>query len=251
MNPETYAAESKIEESHWWFVVRRNLFFREVKRMKLPRNAKILDVGTSTGTNLRFLREGGFTNFIGMDASSEAIHYCSLKGIRNIIGGDVCALPFSKDTFDLVLATDLIEHIDNDLSALNEIARVVRPGGHVLFTVPAFASLWGLQDNASHHKRRYTKVQFNDLILSAGLSIERTFYFNFLLFGPIWAARQFMRIFPPKLNTENDINTPWINAILKVVFEIDCLLAPKLRPPFGVSIFTLASKRLPRLNPGN
>ena len=74
--------------------------------------------------------------------------------------GDVCHIPHVDNSFDLVLATDIIEHVDNDERALAEINRVLRPGGTAILSVPAFKALWGLQDRISHHKRRYAFSSF-------------------------------------------------------------------------------------------
>lgn len=243
MDAATYEAEASIEATHWWFVGRRKLFSEEIEKLDLSNDARILDVGTSTGTNLRMLRDLGYTNFIGLDFSPEAIRFCREKGLGEVKEGNIKELPFPDESFDLVLATDIIEHIDDDKKALSEIERVLRPGGHALFTVPAFNALWGLQDEVSHHQRRYLKKPMNNLVTGSNLKIEKSYYFNFLLFVPIWTARQLIRILKLKLKSENQLNSPVINRILTVIFEIDRKIAPKINLPFGVSIFTLASRK--------
>lgn len=242
MDRETYIAEATAEETHWWFVGRRRLFGREIRSLALAQDANILDVGTSTGTNLRMLRDLGFTNVSGLDASDEAIRFCQEKGFDYVHKGDACAMPFYDCSFDLVLATDVIEHLDDDVGALREIVRVLRPGGHVLITVPAFSSLWGLQDDVSHHKRRYRKQALNSLVTGASLHIDRSFYFNFILFVPIWLARQALQFFKPNVRSENQLNNTSLNHILGAVFDFDCKIAPTFNPPFGVSILTLARR---------
>ncbi len=147
MEVATYAAEATIEANHWWFVGRRLLFSRIVQGFDLPDSAKILDVGTGTGANLRMLRDLGFDQVTGVDQSPEAIRFCAEKGLGKVQPGNACALPFPDRQFDLVLATDVIEHVDDDLAALREIRRVAKPGGHLLLTVPTFPILWGLQDD--------------------------------------------------------------------------------------------------------
>lgn len=246
MKSSTYKAEANIEETHWWFVGRRKFFSKEISTLSLSPKSRILDVGTSTGTNLRMLRELGYADYVGLDFSDDAIRFCREKGLGEVIKGDIKELPFPDATFDLVLATDIIEHIDDDEKAMSEISRVLRTDGHVLVTVPAFMSLWGLQDDVSHHQRRYRLRQLSDLISSSGLKVEKTHYFNFLLFIPIWAARRIIRVCKPKLESENQLNSPTINRILKTVFAIDLQLASFVKPPFGVSILALAKKGISR-----
>lgn len=242
MENEAYAAEARLEKTHWWFVCRRRLFARELSRAGVAKNAAVLDVGTSTGTNLRMLREAGYLNVTGLDISDEAILYCRNKGLGLVRKGDVTQMPFDDGQFDLVLATDIVEHIDEDTEALAEIRRVLRPGGLALLTVPAFQQLWGAQDDISHHKRRYSMANFLSVVRVTGFRIIRRYYFNYLLFGPIWLARQLIRRSGITKRSENYLNAPGLNALLTAVFELDCRTSPKLMLPFGVSIFVLAER---------
>lgn len=240
MECATYEVESQVEQSHWWFVGRRQLFRRCIEALALPADAAILDVGTSTGTNLRLLRDMGFTRYRGLDPSPDAIRWCAQKGFGTVEQGSVSKIPHPDETFDLVLATDIIEHVDDDVMALRELRRVLKPGGTLLITVPAFASLWGLQDEVAHHKRRYRKSMFLERIARAGLACRTSYYFNFLLFVPIWLARQAIRLLGIRLKSENQINTPMLNGFLRAIFSIDVTLARHLKPPFGASILGLA-----------
>jgi len=239
----TYEAEARVEATHWWFTGRRKLFARIIRKLPIGQEESVLDVGTSTGTNLRLLREMGFENVTGLDRSEDAARFCAEKGLGSVKLGDVTQMSFGDETFSLVLATDIIEHIDDDAAALAEIRRVLRPNGSVLFTVPAFMSLWGLQDVVSHHKRRYRMRGFLERVRSAGLEPGEAFYFNYLLFAPIWSARQVMKVVKHSVKSENELNADWLNTALGAVFDVDTRTAPWLRPPFGVSILVLASKR--------
>jgi SAM-dependent methyltransferase len=242
MEIATYAAEAAIEADHWWFVGRRRLFSHIVEGFGLPHSAEILDVGTGTGTNLRMLRDLGFNHVAGVDQSPEAIRFCAEKGLGKVEPGNVCALPFPDRQFDLVLATDVIEHVDDDLAALREIRRVVKPGGHLLLTVPTFQILWGLQDQVSHHKRRYRLHQLLDRLRVADLLPQQHFYFNYLLFLPILGARRLMRIFKVDVASEGEVNTVWLNWILTLLFRFDITTAPRLRLPIGVSALVVATR---------
>jgi len=244
MDAETYAVEAETEETHWWFVGRRRLFAREISRLKIAKSAAVLDVGTSTGSNLRLLADLGFVRASGLEMSEEAIRYCRAKGFARLCCGDVGDLPFAGGSFDLVLATDILEHVDDDRRAIREIARVLRPGGHALITVPAFPSLWGLQDRVARHRRRYRMGQLRERLSAGGFSIDRAYHMNFLLFFPIWAARRLIDLFGIKIESENSINSLSLNRILGAIFAVDCAIAPRLRPPFGVSIVAMVHKQV-------
>jgi SAM-dependent methyltransferase len=242
MDVAVYEAEAAIEETHWWFVGRRKLFARIIGKLGVLLDDPVLDVGTSTGTNLRLLRELGFHRVTGLDMSEEAIRFCTAKGLGSVLLGDITRMPFGDGCFSLVLATDIIEHVDDDGAALAEIHRVLRPGGAALISVPAFPSLWGFQDEVSHHKRRYRMKPLLEKLRSHGFLPLDAFHFNFLLFGPIWAARQLLKVAKFSIRSENDLNPPIVNSILGKVFDLDVTTADKLRPPFGVSILVSARR---------
>jgi SAM-dependent methyltransferase len=242
MDIAAYTVEADAEATHWWFTGRRRLFAREINKTGLPRTSRVLDVGTSTGTNLRLLRDLGFRAVDGLDFNQAAIRYCRDKGLGPVRHGDVCKMPFASESVDLVLATDVIEHVDDDLKALREIGRVLTPDGTVLITAPAFPFLWGLQDRISQHKRRYIRRELMDRVTRAGFSIETCYYFNFLLFLPIWVGRRLIDIFKLDVQGEAQINSPLLNRILGAIFAADIAMAPILHPPFGVSILIVARK---------
>jgi SAM-dependent methyltransferase len=242
MDSAVYAAEAAIETDHWWFAGRRLLFSHLIKRFGLPPNAEILDVGTSTGSNLRLLRDLGFDHVTGVDQSPEAIRFCAEKGLGLVRQGDIRALEFPDRRFDLVLATDIIEHVDDDLGALRELRRVLKPGGYLLLTVPAFTFLWGVQDEVSHHKRRYSLRNLLRIVRVAELSPQDHFYFNYLLFPLILAARRLMRTLGIRVESEGQINGRWLNRALGVVFRFDVRTAPLIRPPIGVSALVVTTR---------
>lgn len=243
MKFEAYEAESKLEATHWWFVVRRDLFKRFIAKLGLKKEANVLDIGTSTGTNLRLLVNMEFTNINGLDFSDHAIEFCRQKGLPAVTKGDICDMPFDDNSMDLVVATDIVEHVPDDQKALDEIYRVLKPGGHALLTVPMFMSLWGPQDDISLHQRRYKRTDFLNLVKKDGFTIKKSFFFNFLLFLPIWLARFVLNRSKHKGKSENDINNPLTNGLFKFIFKVDSLLAPLLHPPFGVSYFCLLQKK--------
>ncbi len=239
MEANAFAAEAAVEAEHWWFRARRKLFARELARFALPRDARILDIGVGTGTNLRMLSEEGFHRVEGLDSHDEAIRFCAAKGLPPVCKGDACELPHSDAHFDVILSTDIIEHVGDDRRALREMRRVLKPGGRLLVTVPAFRILWGIQDEIAHHKRRYRKADLLKALEQSGFEVERSYYFNWLLFVPILLARQIVKRSGMRLRSENDLGGPLVNAILYHIFTLDCHLAPLISMPFGVSILAI------------
>ena len=243
MERSVYAVEAAVEEGHWWFRGRRRLLRRALTRLSVERDARVIDVGSGTGANLRVLRELGFRRVCGVDSNPDAIRWCEAKGLGKVVRGDVCALPLRNEVADLVIAADILEHLDDDRQGLDEIRRVLRPGGAALITVPAFSALWGLQDVVSHHKRRYQAPELAAKLDSVGLTLCELHYFNYLLFLPIWSARQVIRVLRVRLQSENQVNSPLLNRVLAGIFAFDVATSPRLKPPFGVSLFASVVRR--------
>ncbi|GAB2176076.1 class I SAM-dependent methyltransferase [Dongia sp. agr-C8] len=241
MELASHSAETEIEADHWWFKGRRRLFGRILQRLGIPKDARILDAGSSSGSNLRLLRDEGYSNFTGLEISAHAIALCKAKGLGPIEPGDICAMPFPDASFDFVLATDIIEHVDRDDLALKEMLRVLKPGGHCLVTVPAFQSLWGHEDVKLHHKRRYRMPALLERVRAAGLAPVESYYFNYLLFLPIWCVRRLARARPPSQRNETEF-APFLNTVLSAIFALDTRTAPLLKPGFGVSALVLARR---------
>ncbi|HZG53808.1 MAG TPA: class I SAM-dependent methyltransferase, partial [Pyrinomonadaceae bacterium] len=159
MERHTYAIMYEVEGSHWWFAGRRRIlesFIRSiVAALNLQGRARprILDVGCGTGANLEMLAQFGEAE--GVDVSEDALAFCRARGLGQVKLGAAEQLPYADASFDLVTALDVVEHLDDDAAGLREMRRVLRPGGRALLFVPAFMWLWGVQDDVSHHRRRY------------------------------------------------------------------------------------------------
>jgi SAM-dependent methyltransferase len=177
---------------------------------------------------------------VACDLSVDAL--CHSGGSVSMTRADAARLPFRSETIDLLLAADVIEHLDDDGAALREFVRVLRPGGHLVLTVPAFRSLWGPQDVVAQHRRRYARAALLALLRDAGASVATCFHFNYLLFAPIWVARKILLAAGVDVKSENEINTALLNRILTGVFFADVDTAPVLKPPFGVSLCVIAAK---------
>ncbi len=242
MERSVYEVESEIEDRHWWFAGRRRLLDRELDAAAADPRWRALDMGSGTGGNLRLLRGKSFSVLFGIDASFTAAKLCTGKGFAPVALGDAAKLPFVDGSFDLVLAMDVLEHVEDDRMAAKEISRILRPGGLAIVTVPAFASLWGPQDDLSHHLRRYRMKPLLAILSAAGLQPKKYYHFNYILFLPIFFARRILRLLKVKLRSENEVNSPAINVLLRRLFNFDVDWAPKLRLPFGVSICVVLRK---------
>ncbi|MCD9186242.1 MAG: class I SAM-dependent methyltransferase [Pyrinomonadaceae bacterium] len=244
MEQHTYGIMNDVEDKHWWFVGRRAIleeFLRQIIRNRKSevRNPKILDVGCGTGANLEMLAQFGESE--GVDVSDDALAFCKAKGLR-VHKGLAEKLPFADESFDVVTALDVVEHLDDDVAGLKEMHRVLKTGGKTLIFVPAFMWLWGVQDDISNHRIRYTKKQIVERLKKAGFTIERATYANWTFFAPILAGRTLMKITGIKPESENNVNVSALNGIFGKIFSSERLWLKNFDFPFGVSIVITARK---------
>src|SRR5262245_64698659 len=188
MQPNEYETMARVEQNHPWFVNRRRLVHGLVRRFAshLP-NPRILDAGSGTGVNLAEYRSMGDAIGIEFDfaAALASVRHCD----DCVAVGDLCHLPFPDATFDLVISTDVIEHIRNDVAALGEMRRVLAIGGRAFVTTPAYSLAYSSHDRFLHHVRRYDRGALLSAIERAGLKLLHSSRYNVLLTGPVVAAR--------------------------------------------------------------
>lgn len=244
MQQHTYAIMDEVEGSHWWFVGRRAIlesFLTPIiqdLRSEIQ-NPKILDVGCGTGANIEMLSQFGDAE--GVDVSDDALEFCRRKGLK-VQKGLAETLPYADESFELTTALDVIEHLDDDVAGLKEMFRVTKSGGYSLFFVPAFMWLWGVQDDISNHRIRYTRRQIVERIEKAGYKVERATYANWTFFPPILGGRLFMKLTGIKPESENNINISALNGLFGKLFSAERYWLKKFDFPIGVSIVVVAKK---------
>jgi len=242
MKKVTYDIEWKLESSHWWFIGRRKLLKSLLSSITIPQTSQLIDIGCGVGSNLGLLQSLGF-KVIGVDSEIYSLIYAKKRfSTIPLVNGDILNLPVRSNSIDLIIATDILEHISEDSLGIKEIYRALRQRGKVLFTVPAFKFLWGVQDVAGRHKRRYSKRELIRQIEQQGFEVLKSSYFNFFFFFPIFMVRRFVRFLGLEIESENQINSPLINFLLKTIFSLEPYILKYVTFPFGVSIFCVAQK---------
>ncbi|MBS1793815.1 MAG: class I SAM-dependent methyltransferase [Acidobacteria bacterium] len=244
MQQHTYAIMNRVEDSHWWFVGRRAILESFMQRIVsgIPQPAaeiRILDVGCGTGANLEMLAKFGASE--GVDVSDDALEFCRAKGLK-VHKGLAEELPFADESFEVVTALDVVEHLDDDVAGLREMFRVLKKGGKSLIFVPAFMWLWGVQDDISNHRIRYTRKQIVERLEKAGFTVERATYANWTFFAPILAGRTIMKLTGLKPESENNVNVSALNGFFGKIFSSEKFWLKNFDFPFGVSIVIVAGK---------
>jgi SAM-dependent methyltransferase len=251
MKKEIYNQIQTIEQTHWWYVARRKIIFDWVFRaLSSNPTPRVLDIGCGTGFNIEYLSSNGYSHVIGLDFSSESLVYCRSRNLENLACGDGARPPLRYESFDVIMALDLIEHLDNDVKALKELGCLLKFDGLLIIFTPAFNFLWSLQDEVGHHRRRYTAGELRQKLERAGLYIVKLTYVNMFLFPLIWAGRIALRIMSDGIQvvSENDLHPSWSNGLLQAIFAAERPLLRRMNFPFGASLLCVAKRRaLPTL----
>lgn len=242
------------EDKHAWFAGRTRAILKyldaELGGQGAASLRRVLDVGGGAGNMAHHLAHyGAVTN---IEYNPRPIPVAQQRGVTTVQGsGD--ALPFPDAAFDLVALLDTVEHIPDELGVFAECARVLKPGGVLLVTAPAYMWLWSYNDEINAHQRRYTAGELKLKLELSGLHVSRISYNNFFLF-PAVAAVRFLRPYNPGLKSPHlddaadvyqvdmePIPEP-LNTILHGVYWLEAEILERVAFPFGVSILCAARK---------
>jgi SAM-dependent methyltransferase len=242
MEKNFYRIFFEVQKKHWWFVVKKKIVLDFIDRyVSANINHKILDIGCGSGLMLNALEQIGETN--GMDMSDDAINFS-----KDIFSGTVRKgmlpdnIPYEKEYFSLVVALDVIEHVDDDRAALSAIRSHIEQGGQAIISVPACMFLWSEHDVLNEHKRRYTLEELKIKLLEAGFTIEKISYFNTFLFPLISLVRLVNKVLKRKGGLDVELPHPIVNFIVEKVFSLEKYFLRFMNFPIGVSVMAVVRK---------
>ncbi|MGO4360591.1 class I SAM-dependent methyltransferase [Terrabacter sp. 2TAF16] len=221
---------AELEDDHWWYRERRHLLAKAISGL-VPGRA--LDIGAAGGGNTRVLREHGW-DAVALEYGSDGAEVAHGRGLATL-RGDATRLPLADDSLDLVMAFDLLEHLDDDAAAVAEVRRVLKPTGTYLVAVPADPKLWSEHDEAVDHVRRYTREGVLDLLDHGGFDVTDVRSWNVLL-RPVVAMRR-------RTSSGSDLENlhPVVNFGLRTIITAERYLPVGGLP--GVSLLVRAQPR--------
>jgi SAM-dependent methyltransferase len=230
MDPSLERRTLAVEDRHWWYRGRRAIVLDAIERMAEGHaRDRILDVGCGGGGMLADLARLG--SVTGVEPSLQSRRRALARRVGTIVNARLGTLPFEQGSFDIALALDVIEHIEDDDRALRDLRRVVSPGGALLVTVPAYPRLWSHHDELNHHFRRYTRIGLAELAGRSGWRVRRMTHFNSLMLPAAALAH--------KLTRSDGLGVPPkpVNRAMEAVLHVErSLIKAGMSLPFGLSL---------------
>jgi SAM-dependent methyltransferase len=242
MNPDEYNNLERVEKEHWFYAGKREIVkFWLHQTGVLRKNAQLLDCGAGSGHFAVSLV--GLMNVRAMDDHQEALALMRRRlPPQCVIQGSCERIPFADNSLDAVTALDVLEHVEDDRGSAAELARVLRPGGVCVVTVPALMCLWSDWDVTLQHFRRYSRSSLMRLFFNLPVTIERCIYINALPFPIVWSVRRLRRWgFFKETRLEDVVPTNHVNKCLKSIFVRTA--TGRLSFPFGVGLLLVARKK--------
>jgi SAM-dependent methyltransferase len=243
MDPALFEPLARWESDNFWFVP-RNLLITKLLGRYFPSAASLMEVGCGNGFVLSAIAL--LKPWRRLVASE--LHPAGLATARSRLGGraefvqmDARAIP-AVDTFDVIGAFDVLEHIEDDAAVLASIHRALRDGGGIMLAVPQHPWLWSNSDEAAHHVRRYRRGELERKVRAAGFRILFSGSYTALLLPLMMASRSMGTAKADSLRREFEL--PRVaNAALRAIlqFEVGLTLAG-VRFPAGGSRVIVAAK---------
>ena len=251
MRPDLITDLFEKEGSYWWHVSKREMVLALANKTRTQQDRGRMAIGIDIGCG------GGYTTnvfesnwcMVGIDVSRNALQLCKSRGVKRLCQVDMAdfSLPFKTGSVDLLLALDVVEHVEDDIHALTECHRILKAGGSLIITVPAFMALWSPWDESLGHRRRYTAPELAQALRKAGFSVKTMTYSFFFVFPAAILFRSVKRLIQkdPRSYSSDFIPLPRVlNSILLQVGQLERWVTTKLnlRFPFGLSVVSVAIK---------
>ncbi len=240
MHPDEYHKLAQVEDRMWYFHALHERIEAALRDTLGEARGQVLDAGCGTGGLIRRLsaRHPAW-EWTGVDADPTALRLARDRTAAPLVEASVTALPFAEGAFDAVVSADVLCNLDDDVAALREMRRVLRPGGLLVINVPACRWLWSYHDEAVHSRRRYERAQLRDALRAGGFEQLRVTYRQTLLLPLIAARRKLLP--PPASGSDVAVSAPVVDAVLRAVTRVEAgLLATCGSLPCGASLFATA-----------
>ncbi len=227
----------RLYEQHWWWRAREHILTHELRALQIPPDADILDFGC--GDALTFPLLGRFGRVCGIEVDRSLVSEAS-PWRQAVFHAPLGSPEYADWQFDLITALDALEHIEDDAVALHALCAMLRPGGRILLTVPAFMSLWDRHDEINRHYRRYRKIDVLRLV-PAPMRVSAARYLFPGLYPLKWLVARINRG-RARAVEQHRIPAGPVNTLMRLGCIAEYHLLRRLPLPFGTSLLVVIER---------
>jgi 2-polyprenyl-3-methyl-5-hydroxy-6-metoxy-1,4-benzoquinol methylase len=237
MKPQAFDLMRNLQDTYWWYRARKEIICDTVTRFVRP-GSELLDFGAGSGGIAKKLSAEGY-KVVAADVSLDALAACREAGLDTL---DLNTTWLAADSIDCILASDVLEHVKDDIELLHKLRMALRGGGWLVATVPAYDFLWSGEDYISDHVRRYTQYILEERVRQAGFTIKWSTYINAFLLPLIVGVLLYKRLLKPREMYMSDIQPlpQWQNDLLYKIFAAERFILRHWRFPVGASFLVVA-----------
>jgi SAM-dependent methyltransferase len=234
--------ELRRDSQSWWYTTRRKLL-REAaaQAVRGKREAHVLDLGCTA--QLQF-DDPGLYRVCNVQSSLPTLAFRQLEGDQGLVCSRSEELAFNSNSFDAIVAGDVLQSVADDVAALREMRRVLKEGGLLCLTAPAYSFLWGEDDETRGHQRRYTVSELRRKLTTCGFQIHRASYFVASAFLPLVVGRAAKDIFRRSISHHRHYPHPsrLANGAMATLLDGERHLLHYINLPFGTRVVCWALK---------
>lgn len=217
--------------------------------MNYPFSGTLFDVGGGNGSVALAMQEAGH-DVVLVEPVAEGCLNALARGVRKVVHCDLGSAGFTEQAVGAIGYFDVLEHLEDDEDQLFLAKRLLRPGGMLYVTVPAYSGLWSSADERAGHFRRYNLQILTDFVRRSGFEVHYAGYFFMALLPPLYLARSL----PDRLGRKQSVKSlsndhilpRWVQtAVTRLFFDFEKrAISRKVCLPFGTSIILAASSSL-------
>ena len=246
MDRTAYQRHYTIDQRHFWREAKRALVLEWVQKYydkSGSSSLRLCDIGGACSLVTKELERFGTVCCVEPDHETALLARAMLH-VDVLEGALPQPLPVDIGTFDCITMLDVLEHIEDEQSALESVYSLLNAGGVFVCTVPALPALWGPHDIVLHHKRRYMRNEFCERLTMAGFAVKKLSYYTSLLLPILFAQRRLQRRRRGSEDMVYDVKIPWqpVNMALKFVMNCERSLLRFVDMPIGSALFAVCEK---------
>lgn len=234
--------ELRRDSESWWYTTRRTLL-REAALQALhgKREACVLDLGCTA--QLEF-DESALYRVCNLHGSLKTLAFRQIEGDSNLVCSRIEDLGVASNSFDAIVAGDMLQGCTDDMAALREMRRTLKDGGLLCLTVPAYSFLWGEDDEVRGHQRRYSISELRRKLNTCGFQVHRASYFVCSAFVPMVVGRVAKNIFHKSISSHQHYPRPsrLANSAMTALLDGERHLMHYINLPFGTRVVCWALK---------